>query len=255
MEPAYMAWLGQPLLDADGARFGVIEDVFVNAEDEPVWLEATSAASGRTLLVPLAGSCRAGAGVQVTHSSTAMDSAPDVASGEAPSSADQQLLLSHYTSAAQAGRSRSRSAPAPAAPTPDRTGASVVRSEEELRIQTELRPTGRVRLRKWVETQTVTEEVTLHQERVRLEREPVSLASDDSRIRNAEIGEAEYEVWLRDEHIVASKVTVPREVVRLSKDVVPETLIVEADLRHEEVAVESTGSVGSGVDDDLLMRS
>jgi stress response protein YsnF len=112
-----------------------------------------------------------------------------------------------------------------------------------------------VRLRKWVETQTVAEEVTLHREHVRLEREPVSLGSDDVRIRNAQIGEAEFEVWLRDEHVVASKVIVPREVVRLSKDVVPETLIVEADLRHEEVAVETSGSAENGADDGLVMRS
>ena len=253
MEPTYMSWLGQPLLDGEGARFGTIEDVFVNADDEPVWLEARSAGSGRSVLVPLAGSRPAGAGMQVVHASAAIESAPPVSTSDGPSAEDQQALLAHYAAPAPAaGRGRSRPAPN-AAPAPAPQGAEVVRAEEELRVHTEMHPAGRVRLRKWVETQTVTEEVTLHKEHVRLDREPVSLASTDVRIRNAEIGEAEYEVWLRDEHVVASKVIVPREVVRLSKDVVQETLLVEADLRHEEVAVEEIGR--QGIDDGLAARS
>jgi uncharacterized protein (TIGR02271 family) len=113
-----------------------------------------------------------------------------------------------------------------------------VRAEEELRISTEIRPTGTVRLRKWVETQTVSEEVVLHQERVRVERQPVSLSDLSGSTLSAEIGEAVYEVVLRDEQVVASKVTVPREIVRLTKHVVPETVLIEADLRREEVAVD-----------------
>ena len=256
MEPTYLGWIGQKLMDGDGVRFGTVEDVFVNADDEPVWLEARSAASGRSVLVPLAGSRPAGTGIQVAHPGAVIEDSPSVAPGDGPGPDDQQRLLSHYA----AGASGLATAPRPArtrppAPAADGAGASVVRAEEELRISTELHPAGRVRLRKWVETQTVTEEVTLHREHVRLEREPVSLGDTDGRIRNAQIGEAEYEVWLRDEHVVASKVIVPREVVRLSKDVVAETLLVEADLRHEEVAVETVGDVrGSGLD-DLATRS
>lgn len=117
--------------------------------------------------------------------------------------------------------------------------ASVVRAEEQLRIDTQVTPVGTVRLRKRVETRTVTEEVVLHSERLRVERVPVDLTNIDALHAGAEIGEATYEVVLRDEELVATKVVVPREVVRLSKDVVRETVLVEAELGHEEVDVQT----------------
>ena len=93
----------------------------------------------------------------------------------------------------------------------------------------------------------MTDEVVLHQERVRVHREPVTVSNVDAALTHAEIGEAEYEVVLRDEHVVATRVLVPREVVRLTKDVVAETLVIEADLRSEEVSVDGTGDVGNSL--------
>lgn len=231
MDPAYLFWLGQPLLDADGTVFGTVGDVLVGADDEPIWIEVPSARSGRSILVPVEGLTPTPSGVQVPYSSETLRGAPDLVVGDGPSWHEEDLLRRHYASGSSAGQVSRTDGPA--------GEASVVRAAEELRLGTQVRPTGTVRVRKWVETSTVSEQVVLHQERLHVEREAVDLTNYDAVSSHASIGEAEYEIVLRDEQVVASKVTVPREVIRVSKDMVEETVLVEADLRHEEVAVET----------------
>ena len=53
-----------------------------------------------------------------------------------------------------------------------------------------------------------------------------------------EIGEAEFEVVLREEQVVVEKVVVPKEQIRLETDVVVEDREIRADLRKEEITVE-----------------
>ena len=250
MEPAYLSWLGRPLRDADGAHFGTLHDVLVNGDDVPVWAEVQPRESGQPVLLPFEALRPSDDAVHVPFTTRTMLTAP-ASDGDALSGEDQQRLTEHFTAAAPRPRPQQQAAataalPRPPGPDPD-SAASVVRSEEELRIGVEVRPVGTVRLRKWVETQTVTDEVVLHQERVRVQREPVTVSNVDAALTHAEIGEAEYEVVLRDEHVVATRVLVPREVVRLTKDVVAETLVIEADLRSEEVSVDGTGDVGNSL--------
>ena len=239
-EPAHASWVDQLLLDASGAVFGTVHEVFVDVHtDEPVWIEALSATTARPVLVPVDGAQWTGSALQVPHDAQTLTAAPGLNSAEGPTPDDELRVRRHY--AGSSGSSGSSD------------DASVIRHEEELHVGTEVRRAGTVRLRKWVETETVSDEVVVHQEFVRVEREPVNLSNVDEALAHAVIEAAEYEVVLNDEHVVASKVTVPREVVRVSKQAMVETVLVEADLRREEVAVETTGDVD--LDDSTVTRS
>ena len=237
-EPAHASWVDQPLLDASGSVFGTVHEVFVDVStDEPVWLEVLSTSTARAVLVPAAGSRLTAEGLQVPHDAQTLVEAPGLSSSDGPTPDDERLVRRHYAPRGGGGGSAGE-------------GAEVVRHEEELHVSTEVRQAGTVRLRKWVETERVSDEVVVHQEFVRVEREPVTLSNVDEAMAHAVIEAAEYEVVLNDEHVVASKVIVPREVVRVAKETVVETVLVEADLRREEVAVETTGDV----DDSFVSR-
>jgi uncharacterized protein (TIGR02271 family) len=114
----------------------------------------------------------------------------------------------------------------------------MTRSEEELRTGTERHATGRVRLRKWVETENVTVTVPVQREQVRIEREPITDANRDAAMAGPDISEEEHEVTLYEEQPVVDKVTVPRERVRLDKDVVTDEEHVSEELRKERIEVD-----------------
>ena len=91
----------------------------------------------------------------------------------------------------------------------------MTRSEEELRVGTAQRETGRARLRKYVVTENVTQTVPVQREEVRVEREPITDANRDAATSGADISEEEHEVVLHAEEPVVEKRAVPKERVRL----------------------------------------
>jgi uncharacterized protein (TIGR02271 family) len=112
----------------------------------------------------------------------------------------------------------------------------MTRSEEELRVGRRTRQRGRVRLRKYVTTDEVTQTVPVRREEVRLEQEPPADAG-------AETGDAEgtdggSEVVLHEEQPVVEKRVVPRERVRLAKEVVTGEEQVTGEVRKEHIDVE-----------------
>lgn len=231
MAQSYASWLGLPLRTPDGAVIGNVSEVFAGVDDErPRWVEATGP-SGEAVLLPAEGLARSADGFTTQHDLATVMAAPAYAADDGLSVEDERRLRRHYAGGGSV---------ADGTPDPEADGeVEVLRAEERLRIDTEVQPAGAVRLRKWVETRTVSENVVVHQERVRVEREPVGLTDAAGPLGDVEIGEAEFEVVLRDEQVVASKVTVPQEVVRLTKDLVAETVVVEADLAEEHVDVET----------------
>ena len=78
-------------------------------------------------------------------------------------------------------------------------------SEEELRVGTTEREAGRVRLKKYVVEDEVTETVPVRREEVRVEREPITDANRDEALAGPEISEDEHEVVLHEEEVVAEK--------------------------------------------------
>ena len=120
----------------------------------------------------------------------------------------------------------------------------MTRSEEELAVGTQRRETGRARLRKYVVTEEVQQTVPVQREEVRIEREPITDANVDEATSGAEISEEEHEVVLHAEEPVAEKRVVPKERVRLDKDVETEERTVSEEVRKEQIDVDDAGRRG-----------
>ena len=119
----------------------------------------------------------------------------------------------------------------------------VQRSEEELRAGTREREAGSMKVRKRVRTDRERIEVPVKHEEVSVERVPVSGEATE-----AQIGEDEVSIPVTEEEVVVSKKAVAKEEIRLRKDVVEGTEVVEEDVRREEVDVEDATERGSGTD-------
>jgi uncharacterized protein (TIGR02271 family) len=109
----------------------------------------------------------------------------------------------------------------------------VQRSEEELAAGTREREAGQLKVRKRVRTDRETIEVPTRHEEVTVERVPV-----EGEASEAQIGEDEVSVPVTEEEVVVEKRPVAKEEVRIRKDVVEDTEVVEEDVRREEVEVE-----------------
>ena len=115
----------------------------------------------------------------------------------------------------------------------------VQRTEEELVAGTREREAGELRVKKNVRTERESVEVPTRHEEVSVERVPLSGEASE-----AEIGEGEVNVPVTDEEVVVSKRPVVKEEVRIRKDVVEDTQIVEEDVRREEIDVEDETTRG-----------
>jgi uncharacterized protein (TIGR02271 family) len=118
------------------------------------------------------------------------------------------------------------------------TDQAMTRSEEELRVGTERREAGRARLRKHVVSENVTTTVPVEREQVRVEREPITDANIDKATSGPELSEEEHEVVLHEETAVVDKEVVPKERVRLDKDVTTEQQNVSEEVRKEQIDVD-----------------
>ena len=115
----------------------------------------------------------------------------------------------------------------------DRDELRVQRSEEELRAGTREREAGAMRVRKRVRTDRERIEVPVKHEEVSVERVPVSGEATE-----AQIGEDEVEIPVTEEEVIVDKKAVAKEEVRIRKDVVEDTEVVEEDVRREEIDIE-----------------
>jgi uncharacterized protein (TIGR02271 family) len=124
----------------------------------------------------------------------------------------------------------------------DRDELRVQRTEEELVAGTREREAGQLKVRKRVRTDHEQIAVPTRHEEVSVERVPVSGEATE-----AEIGDDEVVVPVTEEEVVVSKRPVVKEEVRIRKDVVEDTEVVEEDVRREEVDVEDDTSRRRGV--------
>jgi uncharacterized protein (TIGR02271 family) len=117
----------------------------------------------------------------------------------------------------------------------------VQRTEEELAAGTREREAGALNVRKRVRTDREQIEVPTRHEEVTVERVPVS----EGTATEAQIGEDEVSVPLTEEEVVVEKRPVAKEEVRIRKDVVEDTEVVEEDVRREEVDVDDQTTRGA----------
>ena len=255
MTEAY-EWRGRTVIDHNDEKIGKLDEIYLDQEtNEPEWALVNTGRFGtKSTFVPLKGAAPAGEDVRVAYGKDQVKDAPGVEADGELSQQEEAQLYRHYgldyshsdsdtglpegTTAATGGRPEGTSTAT--ADTPG-TDDAMTRSEEELRVGTAERERGRARLKKYVVTEEVQQTVPVRREEVRLEREPITDANVDEATGGPEISEAEHEVVLREEEPVIEKRTVPKERVRLQKEVVVDQQQVAADLRKENVEVERDG--------------
>ncbi|MDP9404041.1 MAG: PRC and DUF2382 domain-containing protein [Actinomycetota bacterium] len=234
-------WIGRTLIDSDGGKIGRIEDIYMDEDTgQPEWLAVSTGWFGNNIsFVPLAGAAAKGDDLCSRWTKEQVKDAPHAEPDGQLTQEEEARLYRHYGLDSEA---RSDSGP-PTGGTAPKTQASgtddaMTRSEEELRVGKTTQETGRVRLRKWVETEQVSTSVPVTREEVRVEREPITSDNLDKAMSGPEISEAEHEVTLHEEQVVANTEVVPKERVRLEKDVVTDEEPVSAELRKERIDIE-----------------
>ncbi len=114
--------------------------------------------------------------------------------------------------------------------------ATVVRHEEELRVDRRLVDAGTVRARKLLETYPVEEVVAVETEHADVER---TGANDDDSGEIETLPDGSISVPVFEEEVVVTKRTVIRERVVVRKDVISERHSVQTELLKEQVDVET----------------
>jgi uncharacterized protein (TIGR02271 family) len=244
--------------DQSGSKIGSVEEVFYDADtQQPEWIGIGTGFFGmKRVLVPVAGASVTADGVSVPYSKDMVKDTPDVDGDEISEDTERQLY-SYYGIPYSDARSDTTMADAGtgtgtvdvdttqrAAVDIDRTGDdTITRSEEELAVGTRRVETGRLRVRKWVETEPVQAEVTLERESAHIVREPINEV-----VSGATIGEDSIEVTLEGEEAVVDKRVVAKERIGVDVDREATTQTVSDTVRKERVEVDgdtTTGTAGT----------
>ena len=232
---------GLTAVDRDGDKIGKIADVYLDEDTgRPEWLAVSGGLfSSGVSFVPLAQAKREGDDVRVPFEKNHVKDAPRAEADGALSQEEEERLYRHY--GVDYGERRESYEGRP--PVGDdvsgpETDNAMTRSEEELRVGTARREAGRARLRKYVVTEEVTQTVPVQREEVRVEREPITDANLDEALDGPEISEEEHEVTLHAEEPVVEKRAVPKERVRMDRDVVTDERTVSEDVRKERIEAE-----------------
>jgi uncharacterized protein (TIGR02271 family) len=122
----------------------------------------------------------------------------------------------------------------------DQDELRVQRTEEELKVGTREREAGALHVRKRVRTDREQVEVPTRHEEVTVERVPV----EGGTATEAQIGDDEVSIPVTEEEVVVEKRPVAKEEVRIRKDVVEDTEVVEEDVRREEIDVDDQTTRG-----------
>ena len=227
---------GEDLYDSDGDKIGSIEEIYVDQETgTPEWALVSTGMFGGSTFVPLRDASETGGSLRVPYDKAQVKDAPTPDADGDLSEREEADLYRHYgLGSREPASGRDVSGPT--------TDDAMTRSEEELSVGTTERESGRVRLRKYVVNDEVTKTVPVKREEVRVEREPITDANADDALDGPAISVEEHEIVLHDEEVVAEKRVVPKERVRLDKDVEVDERTVSEDVRREEIDVDDAGT-------------
>jgi uncharacterized protein (TIGR02271 family) len=241
------SWQGHTMVDRDGDRIGNIDAIYVDDQTgEPEWALVNTGLFGtKSSFVPLVQATSSGDQVQVPYDTQLVKDAPRVDPDQHLSEAEEQQLWRHYGLDSDTGYDdrdgvygQVRDTAVGHDTSGPTTDDAMTRSEEELRVGTEARERGRVRLRKYVTTEQQQVTVPVQREEVRVEREPITDANLDAATSGPAISEEEHEVTLHQEEPVVEKRAVPRERIRLDTETVTDERQLSEEVRKEQVDVE-----------------
>lgn len=221
----YEGWRGRRVVDQQDRFVGTLEEVYVDDGGRATrWavLDTGVGAQPRGF-VPLPGARLDGDAVRIPHGrDRVLAATAEIEPDGELTAAEENRLAQIYGLGPE--------------------GGELVRSEERLRIGTAVRAASRVRVRKVVVTEDVTVTVTVRREELRLESLPgeVALADDESTALDRS-GAAVYESVLYEEVPVVEMKVVPRERVRVRKEVVTARRRVDQQVRVEQVELVEEG--------------
>jgi uncharacterized protein (TIGR02271 family) len=263
---------GGNVIGSDGDKIGSIGQIYLDDQTgEPSWVTAKTGLFGTSeSFVPLQGADVEGHDVRVPYTKAQVKDAPRIESDGNLSPEEEDRLYRHYELGGTSGYTETSGMTTGVADTgtrrdtdfvdtdrrdtdyvdTDRRGTvghdtsgpttddAMTLSEEQLRVGTERREAGRVRLRKYIVTENVTKTIPVSREEVRLEREPITDANIGNAMDGPAISEEEHEVILHEERPVIQKEAVPVERVRLDKETVTEQQTVTEEVRKEQIDVD-----------------
>ena len=216
------AMRGASVYASDGDQIGKIEEIYADEQSgRPEWIGLGTGFLGtKRVLVPVQTATFSDDGVSVPYTTDHVKGSPDIDDDQIDPEVERQLYEYYDLSGG--------------APASDATGeAGVTRSEEELDVGTRDAEIGRVRLRKYVETEPVEMDVALKRETAQVRTEQI-----DQPVTDAEFGEEQVDVPLHGEQAVVGKRAVAKERVVVDKDVDTEQATVSDELRKERVEIE-----------------
>ena len=240
---------GAQVTATDGGKIGSMDTIFLDeATGEPEWIRVESGGlfGSKAALVPVEGAqVQSGPDrvIRVPYAKEQVQGAPQF-EGDEISEEDERDLYAHYGLPPTDQRSETQlpggttygTGPTYGAQPETSAGgreASVTRHEEEMHVGKREAQRGRVRLRKWVETEPTAEDVSLRRETAYVEREAV-----DRPAPGAQLGDEEAEITLHEEEPVVGKETVEKERVNLESEEEMREETVRGEVRKEHVEVE-----------------
>jgi uncharacterized protein (TIGR02271 family) len=235
---------GADVIDASGDKVGSVEEIYLDQESgQPEWaLVKTGMFGSKSTFVPLSGATPQDDTLRVQYEKDQIKNAPKIDPDQQLSQSEERELYQHYgLGYAESGTDPDASAdgePVGHDVSGPETDNAMTRSEEELRVGKTQQERGRVRLKKYVVTDEVTQTVPVKREEVRVEREPITEANAGDATDGPAISDEEHEVTLHEEVPVAETVAVPKERVRLDKETVTDEETVSGEVRSERIEVD-----------------
>jgi uncharacterized protein (TIGR02271 family) len=236
--------IGTTAYGSDGDKIGKVGHIYLDEQTgQPEWLTVHTGWFGtKESFVPLQRAELGGGDTVVLPYDKAMVKEAPKIDPEGGLSEQEETELYHYygldySQAAEPAAAAGQPAAAPGEPGFDRgQGQEMTRAEERLRVGTEQREVGRVRLRKYVVTENVQVTVPVSHEEAHIVREPVS--GREQGTQRPQIAEEEREVTLHAERPVVSKETEAVERVRIEPEAVVEQETVSGQVRKEQIEAE-----------------
>jgi uncharacterized protein (TIGR02271 family) len=258
-----LTWRGRQLRSSYGQKLGTIEEIYLDAEtNKPEWALITTGMFGtKRSFVPLCKASRSSDGVTVPFEKATVREATRIDPDGQLSQREEAELYCYY--GLQYSDNQSPSGPPERAATPDGAGDvtdrsrdgrdedaagtvgrdesgptsddAMTRSEEQLRVGTRERESGRVRLHKYVVEDEVTQTVPVRREEVRVEREPITDANAGDAMSGSALSQEEH--VLHEDEPVTDKRVVPKERVRLDKDATETEKTVSQSVGKEQIDV------------------
>jgi uncharacterized protein (TIGR02271 family) len=233
---------GYEVYDPNGEKIGKVDDLFVDESDQPEYIGVKMGFLGTSsTLIPwdvVDNANDEGGRIELSVDKDTAKNGPAFDDDREITPEFENQVYSHYG----LQRASTTEEPGPyeayqGTETTDEDELRVQRTEEELRAGTMEREAGSVQVRKRVRTDRESVEVPTRREEVSVERVPV-----EGEAAETEIGDNEVSIPVTDEEVVVEKRPVAKEEVRIRKDVVEDTEVVEEDVRREEVDIDDQTS-------------